>query len=148
MATIPNNEIWREFFQIYKDLPELWHVKSEVFKNRNKKRIAWEKLFEKYKEIEPNANIENVKQRINNIRSVFRRELKKIEESTRSGADADELYIPNLWYFEDLEFLRDQELQISGTSTIEIDQAEVSVFPFIIYIVYMYILFLYIYNKH
>ena len=47
-----------------------------------------------------------------------------MEQSQRSGAGADETYIPNVWYFDTLEFLRDQETQIPGFSTIDIGEAE------------------------
>lgn len=124
MATIPNNEAWREFFECYKGLPELWMVKCDNFKDRNKKRSALGKLLDVYKQIDKDANIDSLKKRLINIRTCFRRELKKMEQSQRSGAGADETYIPNLWYFDTLEFLRDQETQIPGFSTIDIGEAE------------------------
>ncbi|KAF6209638.1 hypothetical protein GE061_015386, partial [Apolygus lucorum] len=50
--------------------------------------------------------------------------LKKVERSMRSGAGAEEEYVPNLWYFEELEFLRDQETQVPGISTMDVDPDE------------------------
>jgi len=44
--------------------------------------------------------------------------------SKKSGASTDDIYLPSVWYFEELEFLRDHEIQISGTSTMDEDNEE------------------------
>nr|CAD7460140.1 unnamed protein product [Timema tahoe] len=51
----------------------------------------------------------------------------KVEQSQWFGAGTDEEYVPSLWYFEALDFLRDQEVQILGVSTIDLEQDEVKV---------------------
>ena len=50
-----------------------------------------------------------------------------MEKSRRSGAGSEEEYIPTLWYFEALDFLRDQEVHIPGVSSIDLEQDEVEV---------------------
>ncbi|XP_044750573.1 uncharacterized protein LOC123310925 [Coccinella septempunctata] len=124
MSNIPNIPIWADFFECLRDLPELWKVKSDVFKDRNKKNRGWDTLLEVYKKIDPNAHIDSLKKRVNNIKSTYRRELKKVEQSKRSGAGAEDEYIPNLWYYDKVDFLRDQEIQIPGISTMETEQSE------------------------
>ena len=37
--------------------------------------------------------------------------MKKVQESEKSGAGADQVYEPTLWYFQALTFLNDQEDQ-------------------------------------
>jgi len=64
------------------------------------------------------ADINYTKRKINTLRSNFRRELKKKINSRKSGAGADDMYEPTVWYFNDLEFLRDQECQNIGRSSI------------------------------
>jgi len=72
MTTIQNREFWREFISIYKDLPEVWKIKSDVCNNRNLKAAAYDKLSEKLKEIEPRADRDMVKKKINTLRSGYR----------------------------------------------------------------------------
>jgi hypothetical protein len=35
-----------------------------------------------------------------------------------SGSDTNEVYVPSLWYYKDLEFLQDQMEEKSGISSI------------------------------
>ena len=42
-----------------------------------------------------------------------------MKESMKSGGGTDKVYVPSLWYFDELDFLRDQETQIQGISTID-----------------------------
>ena len=60
-TSIPNNQIWVDLFETLRELPELWEVKSEIFKDRNKKKNAWQKLLNVYKNIEPNAKVDSLK---------------------------------------------------------------------------------------
>ncbi|XP_039969040.1 uncharacterized protein LOC120780872 [Bactrocera tryoni] len=119
MASRINVELWKDFFEIYRSYPEVWKVKSEEYKNKIKKNAAYEALLKKYKEIDPKANLESLKYKINSLRGCYRRELKKIKRSEKSGAGIDEIYIPSLWYFHDLAFLEEQETQMTGMSSIE-----------------------------
>lgn len=100
MASIQNNDAWREFFDCLKNLPALWKVKDDIFKNREEKKKSWEKLLEIYKTIDNEASLEDVKKRVLNIKSCYRRELKKIEKSEKSGCSSDSVYVPSLWYFD------------------------------------------------
>lgn len=121
MATTKNIEFWREFINLYRELPAVWKIKSDDYKNRDLKSECYVKLTDKLKELQPTADINCTKRKINTLRSNFRRELKKQINSRKSGAGADDMYEPTVWYFNDLEFLRDQECQDIGRSSIEED---------------------------
>ncbi|KAL4085314.1 hypothetical protein QTP88_027173 [Uroleucon formosanum] len=115
MATTKNIEFWREFINLYRELPAVWKIKSDDYKSRDLKSECYVKLIDKLKELEPTADINCTKRKINTLRSNFRRELKKQINSRKSGAGSDDMYEPTVWYFNDLEFLRDQECQGIGS---------------------------------
>lgn len=89
------------------------------------KSECYVKLTTKLKEHDPTANIDLTKRKMNTLRSNFRRELKKQMHSRKSGAGADEIYEPTVWYFKDLDFLKDQECQDIGRSSMEDDTAHI-----------------------
>lgn len=69
------------------------------------KNEAYEKLVRKLQEVEPNANKETVKSKVNTLRGSFRREFKKVADSKRSGTGSDDIYEPHLWYYTLLYFV-------------------------------------------
>lgn len=68
-------EFWRESISLYRELPELWKIKSDKYKNRILKDIAYEKLIEKMKEIEPEADGSLIPTKINALRTSYWREI-------------------------------------------------------------------------
>jgi len=112
-----NKTFLLELITLYYEFSELWKVKSDVYKNRNKKDVAYEKLFEKMKETDPKTNKDQVHSKINALHTSYRRELKKIKASIKSGAGTENVSEPSLWFFKELDFFRGQETQLQGTST-------------------------------
>lgn len=84
------------FIEHYKNFPCLWKVKSKEYSDKHKKSAAYDVLVNKMQEVDPNATRESVVKKINNLRSAYRKEMKKVIASKRSGAGEDEVYIPNL----------------------------------------------------
>ncbi|KAF5270362.1 hypothetical protein FQR65_LT05550 [Abscondita terminalis] len=105
-----SKETITSFIEIYKSYPCLWKIKCKDYTNRNLKNAAYDKLVEFCKTINPEANRDYVVKKIQSFRGSFRKELKKVEDSKRSGAGADEIHTPTLWYFDQLVFTIDQEL--------------------------------------
>jgi hypothetical protein len=64
----------------------LWKFKSNKYSDRVKKNLAYEHLTTKLKEIDPDANKEKSVKKIKSLRSCFRKELNKVNESKTSGA--------------------------------------------------------------
>ncbi|XP_031760167.1 uncharacterized protein LOC100495603 isoform X2 [Xenopus tropicalis] len=112
----------KEFIEMYRALPCLWKVKSTDYFNKQKKNRAYEKLVRLCKSVCPTANLEYVKHKIANLRTVFKKELKKVELSKRSGATGDNVYVPRLWYFELLKFTIEQDA--SGNATSNLGESE------------------------
>lgn len=104
-----------DFIEAYKSYPCLWKIKSAEYKDRSKKNAAYTVLIKKIQEMQPDATKQTVKAKINNLRGGFRREMKKVEDSKRSGA---ELYEPTLWYFDLLVFTKDQELPLESVRNV------------------------------
>lgn len=119
MASKKEKEFMVEFIELYKSFPCLWKVKSKEYSDRNAKSQAYEILIEKMQTVDSIANRETVVKKINSMRTTYRKELKKVLDSERSGVGADEIYIPHLWYFELLSFLQDQETPRNTVSNMD-----------------------------
>ncbi|XP_066951270.1 uncharacterized protein [Macrobrachium rosenbergii] len=117
-ATSADKQYWEEFIELYRQHPCLWKMKSKDYSDKGKRNKAYNVLAEKLRERDATATRVTVAKKINNLRSCFRKEIKKVEASVRSGASADDLYAPALWYYDLLLFLKDQETPGSSTSSI------------------------------
>ncbi|PIO13198.1 hypothetical protein AB205_0029680, partial [Aquarana catesbeiana] len=67
-----------------------------------------EKLSEFVKPFGPRAHIKSVEKKIGILRSPYNREHNLVQESQRSSAAADDIYVPRLWYYTSLRLLSDQ----------------------------------------
>ncbi|CAH1998879.1 unnamed protein product [Acanthoscelides obtectus] len=105
----------QEFIGIYKELPCLWQTKSKEYLDRDKKNEAYKILVKKLQTIQPDATKNTVVTKINSLRGGFRREYKKVVNSKRNGSGSDDIYIPSLWYYDLLLFLRDQDIPRQST---------------------------------
>ncbi|PIO12042.1 hypothetical protein AB205_0028210, partial [Aquarana catesbeiana] len=108
-----------QFIEMYRDLTCLWKVRSKDYSDRQKRKEAYTKLVELCTVVYAKADISYVTKKIANLRTIFKKELNKINESKRSGAGADEVYVPRLWYFESLRFLTDQEEARPSVSSLD-----------------------------
>ena len=112
-------KFFEDFLETYQNLPTLWQSRSDDYKNTYLRTEAWETLLTKYKEFDENASMDVVKKKINSMRTSYRRELNKIRKSEKSGAGSDDIYIPSIWYFHSLDFLRDQESVVETLNTFD-----------------------------
>lgn len=119
-------EVMEEFIEILRGEICLWNTKSRDYHDRDKREAAYQKLLHKLKEYEPKADKESVKRKINNLRSAYRKELRKVNISMRSGASTDEVYVPKLWYFHIFTFLNDMEIPRQSCSSMD-DGSETNV---------------------
>ncbi|KAL1516305.1 hypothetical protein ABEB36_000224 [Hypothenemus hampei] len=125
-----SHEFLSEFIKLYRSFPCLWQIKSKQYSDRDKKRQAYDILIQKYKEVDHAAKKETIIKKINSLRTVYRKELSKVNNSIRSGAGDEDIYKPTLWYFDLLSFLNDQEIPRKSTSTIddETDASDIDIF--------------------
>ncbi|KAK7085424.1 hypothetical protein SK128_023018 [Halocaridina rubra] len=115
---------WAECIRLYRDLPFLWKIKSPDYSNRNKKNLDYKTLLTKYQERYQDATVEDVKNKFNILRTNFRKELKIITSSTRSGTGTDDIPETSLWYYEKMSFLIDQELPSNSLTTLDEEECE------------------------
>ncbi|XP_026845349.1 uncharacterized protein LOC6603227 isoform X1 [Drosophila persimilis] len=97
-STILDMEHWQKFFRLYRGMPQLWMTKSKGYRNRLLREQSYQRLLDCMRSIDPTANIHTLKRKINNFRTSYRRELRKVYSS-------DNNYVPTLWYFKELDFL-------------------------------------------
>ncbi|XP_067627004.1 uncharacterized protein [Eurosta solidaginis] len=95
-------------------LPALWNVMLEEYSNRDERAKQYETLLEFYKKRYPNATVDNVKRKINTLRSNFRREKQRLAKSSRSGAASDDSQEPSLFYYYEMQFLNDMDTPCSS----------------------------------
>lgn len=103
-TTADERKFLLEFIEEYRSLLALWCVTNPYYYNRNKKNEEYEKLLCKYRERFPDADKNDVIKKINSLRTNFRREVKKIDASTKSEIGV-EVAEPSLWYFDEMKFL-------------------------------------------
>lgn len=93
--------------------------KSKEYHNKLKRNECYDILVAKVKEIDPVVNRNLIAKKINNLRSTYHKERKKVVESKTSGCGTEYMYIPNLWYI-------DQETPSQSTSSIVGSDTEAS----------------------
>jgi phage protein D len=118
MATWSKNFLL-EFIELFRREECLWKVKSKDYYNRSKKDASYRTLIGKVQEVESDATRDTVVKKINNLRSAFRKEHKKVLKSQVSDAGAEKTYAPRLWYYNQLLFLCNQEALHSSTSIMQ-----------------------------
>ncbi|XP_037297007.1 uncharacterized protein LOC119190067 [Manduca sexta] len=102
----------KEFILLFESQPEIWDVSHEHFTNKVKRAQAYQKLLVVFKRIKPHATTDDVRKKINSLRSNYRKELRKTLVSQRSGAETDHVYKPRSWVFHMLNFLRKTDQRI------------------------------------
>ncbi|XP_073540599.1 uncharacterized protein [Phyllobates terribilis] len=106
----------KEFIDMYRSFPCLWNVKISDYSNKQKRLKAYESMVNLCRSVCPSANIQFVKHKIANLRTVFKKEFNKVQVSIKTATSADDVYVPRLWYFDLLKFTIGQDLPIEGSS--------------------------------
>ncbi|CAG4952199.1 unnamed protein product [Colias eurytheme] len=86
--------------------------------DKTKRSAAVKKMINLLKICRRNITEDKVKNKINILRTSFKRENNKVKKTMLSGSGTDDLYVPTLWYYKELEFLQDQMEEESGISTV------------------------------
>lgn len=101
-----NKPFTRELIKAFKEHQFLWDTSDENFrKNKALKLEAYETLANVCRKYVPHADADFAKSKIATMRSSFRKEYNKVIQSRSVG----EAYIPKLWYYDLLLFLKDED---------------------------------------
>ncbi|XP_052889964.1 uncharacterized protein LOC128298256 [Anopheles moucheti] len=95
-----------DLIEAFKSKPCLWDKANHDFKNLHVKQAAYDELLVVMQQHEPAATIQCLKKKIMTTKKGFHTENGKVIKSARSGAGAHEVYVPKLWYYDHLTFLR------------------------------------------
>ncbi|XP_045492533.1 uncharacterized protein LOC123704129 [Colias croceus] len=104
-VTVTERDIIIKLLEVYKDFPCLWDLTNKDYANRDARNQAYIIMLELLKKIDSGATLKTLKNKLDNMRTSYRRERKKVEASKTSGAGNDEVHTPSLWYYEHLLFL-------------------------------------------
>lgn len=105
--------ILQEFLALYRSLPCLWKMQCKEYANREMKTEAYKLMVRKLAELEPDATRGSVIRKINNIRSNYRKEKRKVLACRAEGVH----YVPTLWYYPLMGFLDGQDIDQSATNS-------------------------------
>ncbi|XP_063366366.1 uncharacterized protein LOC134654825 [Cydia amplana] len=95
-----------QFITEFETLSELWNSHHQDYTNKLKRQKGYNKLLTVFKRYKPNATVDDVRKKINSLRSNYRRELRRIAETHRNG----DVYTPRSKSFKLLSFLYDTEM--------------------------------------
>lgn len=108
-ATTDLTSMERKFIKKYEDLPILWKKDHPDYSNKCKRNLAYDLLLPILRTFTPTASRYNVRQKINILRSTFRKELRKYQASRTITENGEIVYthMPPSWKFAALKFLED-----------------------------------------
>ncbi|XP_045132262.1 uncharacterized protein LOC123516724 [Portunus trituberculatus] len=92
---------------MYRQKPCLWNIKSADYKDRNKRVTALTAITREIEKKYASVTIADIKKKLDCLRNQYRREMRQMENSRKSGAGTDDVYSPKLWCFDELSFLND-----------------------------------------
>ncbi|CAG2238693.1 unnamed protein product [Mytilus edulis] len=93
-----------DFIDLYGNEPSLWDVTSQVYHDKIERKRALQRIDGKI-----NIGVDKINKRINNLRTYYKREMNKVEDSKRSGAGTCEIYESKWPMYQSMDkFLRTQ----------------------------------------
>ncbi|XP_063781028.1 uncharacterized protein LOC134929203 [Pseudophryne corroboree] len=119
MSSEEYRQFWSGFIDLYNQNECLWRVRSPDYANRIKRNRAYQQLIEYSRGKNSDVDVNWVKKKISNFRTVFVKERKKVQDSQRSGAGTDEVYKQTLWYYDQIQFIIEQEARVRSRDALD-----------------------------
>ncbi|PIO10962.1 hypothetical protein AB205_0077570, partial [Aquarana catesbeiana] len=117
-AKFKEPEFLSAFIDKYREMRNLWEVKHHQYYLKHVRKSTLGRLLTFVQTFIPEATMEILLQKIGILRNMYKGEHNKIQNSLRSGASADDVYVPRLWYYSKLRFLDDQTEARASLSTL------------------------------
>ncbi|XP_049875451.1 uncharacterized protein LOC126373352 [Pectinophora gossypiella] len=105
MSCNEEKEVLIRMIDMYRDMSYLWQRDHELYMNREMRAEGLKVLLEVYKQFDKDADITRIRKKLENLRTTYVKELKKVRASKQTAADENEIYVPTLWYYDHLSFL-------------------------------------------
>ncbi|XP_063386829.1 uncharacterized protein LOC134672800 [Cydia fagiglandana] len=106
MAKATEQEVIRAVIETYRNMPFLWKKDNEDYLNKAAREEGYKVLLDIYHNWDGDCTMQALKKKIENLRSNYFKEKKKVIASHKAGG---RVYVPNLWYFYLLTFLNKRE---------------------------------------
>ncbi|PIO14073.1 hypothetical protein AB205_0157650, partial [Aquarana catesbeiana] len=119
-AKFKEPEFLSAFIDQYREIRNLWEVRHPQYYLKHVRKSTLERLLTFVQTYIPEAMMEMLLSKIGILRNMYKRDHNKIQNSLRSGASADDVYVPRLWYYNKLRFLDDQTEARASLSTLSI----------------------------
>ncbi|XP_063390805.1 uncharacterized protein LOC134676373 isoform X3 [Cydia fagiglandana] len=123
MTTV-ERDVLKEFIQAYHANPCLWDATSELYKNKEIKQAAWGELSKILKKLDEDANVSSAKKKVDNLRSAYFREVRKVRASKLKARDEKDVFHPNLWYYKLMCFLGSRRSTQQTSDPLECDNKQ------------------------
>lgn len=98
-------KLLKKFILLYRELNCLWDKKCPGYKHKKRRHDAVTKLTELVQKYDSTATRVHVLRKIESLRACVRREYKKVQDSRALATSPDEIYIPQLWYYDMFSFV-------------------------------------------
>ncbi|KAL4711573.1 hypothetical protein ACJJTC_003590 [Scirpophaga incertulas] len=101
MAKEKEREAWTETIDLFWDLSYLWDKKHKEYFNRDMRQKSFKMLLQLFnKETGKNTTLAaDFKKKLENMRTTYGRELKKVNASKQTGSGSNDIYVPSVWYY-------------------------------------------------
>ncbi|XP_018360502.1 PREDICTED: uncharacterized protein LOC108759517 [Trachymyrmex cornetzi] len=91
----------------YKDEPCLYAINNPNYHNKHLRNEALKHISAVVSTIRPYSNEKDCSVKLHNLRNQFNTENAKVRQSIKSGIGTENVYRPNLWYYNSLKFLEE-----------------------------------------
>lgn len=102
------------FIQLYKENECLYNKNHTDYNNKTVKIVAFKNILHKLKRFLPNLELNDLIEKLTSIRTQFAKEVALVDKARAMG----NTYVPKMWCFKQLEFLRQYSKSSSGSKSV------------------------------